>query len=190
MDIVTDYANWKFENYTLLDTLVKKKSNIIRRFPHVILVADYYYDKVANKNENLNRDEEIIFSTAFNYLHDHFNTIDLILEKVFNKNIEAMDKISKTINLLIYTNDFQSELENTDPNNLSAKKKLDDFEARVYKYIEARLEAPDEMFALLSDITTSIFDNYYSVNEIMYDIAVQLGIEPDEDDTDDYTFIY
>lgn len=184
MDIVTDYGNWKFDNYSLIDTLIKKKSDIIRRFPHIIIVADYYYNKVVNDKQNLSKDEEVIFSTAFSYLHEHFNTIELILEKYFNKNIDELDKIAKTINLLIYTNDFQNELENNPKlDTLSNRKKFSDFEEKVYKYIETHTNAPDEMFALLSDISSSIFDEYYGVNEILYDVASDLGIEPDEEES-------
>lgn len=189
MDMITDYGNWKFENYTLVDTLLKKNSNIIRRFPHVLLVVDHLYNLVTHKNYKLSNDEEIIFSSGFNYIFEHFNTINLILEKYFNKDIDAMEKISKTINLLIYTNDFQNELENTDPENMVARKKLSDFEEKVLRYIEAKIDAPDEMFALLNDITTGIFDDYYGINEIMYDVSVQMGLAPDEsEDEYDITF--
>lgn len=191
MDIVTDYANWKFENFSLLDKLVKLNSDIIKRFPHVILVCDYYYDKVTNNGYQLNREEETIFNAGFNYLYDHFSTLSLLLERDFNNNIEELNKVGKTINLLIYTNDFQVEIENVDPNNTKAKKDLADFESKVLGYIETHTNAPDEMFAVLSDITTPIFDgNYYGVNEILYDVAEELGIAPDESDTDEYTFTY
>lgn len=190
MDIVTDYGNWKFENYNLLDSLVKSKSDIIRRFPHVILVCDYFYDKVTDEGYKLNNEEEIIFQTGFNYLHDHFNTISLILERDFNKDIDALNKVSKTINLLLYTNDFQAELESSDPNNLTAIQKLADFEAKVLGFIETHTNAPDGMFAVLSDITTTIFNGeYYGVNEILYEVAEQLGIAPDESE-DELVFTY
>lgn len=182
MDMITDYGNWKFENYTLIDTLIKKNSNIIKRFPHVLLIVDHYYNLVTHDNYKLNNNEELIFSTGFNYVFEHFNTINLILTKYFNNNIDEMEKISKTINLLLYVNDFERELENQENNDLTAQKKLSDFEERVLRYIEAKLEAPDEMFALLNDITSTIFDEYYGVNEIIYDICQELGLTPDEDD--------
>lgn len=191
MDIVTDYGNWKFENYDLLDKLVKLKSDIIRRFPHVILVCDYFYDKVTNEAYELSRDEEVIFQTAFNYLFDHFSTLNLLLEKDFNNNIESLNKLSKTINLLLYVNDFQTELENNNPNDITSIKQLSDFEARVLNYISSHTNAPDEMFGLLSDITSNIFDaSYMGVNEILYEVSEELGIAPDEDDKDDYNFKY
>ncbi len=190
MDMITDYGNWKFENYTLIDTLIKNNSKIIRRFPHVLLIVDHFYNLVTHKGYKLSNDEEIIFSTGFNYIFDHFSTIKLILEKYFNNDINAMEKISKTINLLLYVNDFQRELENKDTQNLTDEKKLSDFEERVLRYIEAKLDAPDEMFALLNDITSTIFDEYYGINEIMYDISVQLGLAPDESDDDSYSIVF
>ncbi|MGM9971523.1 MAG: hypothetical protein ACI35W_03880 [Anaeroplasmataceae bacterium] len=189
MDLITDYGNWKFENYELIDTLIKNNSNIIRRFPHVLIVVDHFYNLVTHKNYTLSKDEEVIFETGFNYVFEHFNTINLILTKYFNNNINEMERISKTINLLLYTNDFERELENKEKEDLTAIKKLNDFEQRVLKYIEQRLEAPDEMFALLNDITSSIFDEYYGINEIMYDISVELGLAPDEDE-DEYNIMF
>lgn len=191
MDIVSDYGNWKFENFNLIDNLVKANSDIIRRFPHVILICDYFYDKVTNESYKLKNEEEVIFETAFNYLYDHFSTISLILERDFNNNVDEMNKFAKTINLLLYTNDFQSEINNNDPKNQTNIAKLNDFENRVLKFIETHTNAPDEMFAVLSDITTPIFDDdFMSVNEILYQVAEELGIAPDESDTNEINFTY
>ncbi len=182
MDIVSDYANWKFENYTLINTLEKNKSAIIQRFTHVISICDYYYDKVTNEKYNLSPDEEVIFDTAFNYMHDHFETISLILKQDFNSHIEEMEKCAKTINLLLYINDFQNELSNSAPLDIESKNKLDNIESRTLAYIETRTNAPDEMFQLLSDIVDLMFvDGYEGVNEILYEVAEQLQITPDED---------
>ncbi len=182
MDIISDYANWKFENYTLIDTLEKDKSAIIQRFSHVIAVCDYYYKKVTDDKYKLNRDEEVIFDTAFNYVHDHFETISLLLKQDFNSHIEEMEKCAKTINLLLYINDFQNELSNSAPNDIESENKLNDLESRVLGYIETRTNAPDEMFQLLSDVVDLMFaDGYEGVNEILYEVAEQLQITPDED---------
>ena len=51
MDIYTDYANWKLENYDLISTLVKNKSKAISRFTSVIAVVDYLYDKFVNVSQ-------------------------------------------------------------------------------------------------------------------------------------------
>lgn len=184
MDIVSDYTNWRFDKSDLINTLVSKKSDILRRFSHIILITEYYYNEVVNNNLTLSSDEEVIFSTSFNYLYNHFNTIEIILDKYFNKNIEEMEKIAKTINLLIYTNDFQNELENNPKlDTLSNRKKLSNFEERIYKYIETHTNAPDEMFGLLDDITSSIFDEYNDVNSLLYEVALDLDLIKDNEET-------
>ena len=86
MDVYTDYANWKFENYELINALITLKSKIISRFSHVILVVDYLYNKRV-KDGNLDPDLEIFFETGFNYIHDHFMTINTILKSEYRGNI-------------------------------------------------------------------------------------------------------
>ncbi len=188
MDIYSDYGNWKFENFSLVTDLINIKSSIISRFLHVISVIDFLYDKRINTNTDLPKEEEVIFESAFNYIHDHFSTIQMIFKKIFKDNLSEMDKLSKTINLLLYTNDFQNELMNTNPDDKKSYQMLCEFEEKVLKFIEDKEDAPDAMFALLSDLTTSMFDEYYSVNEIMYDVAIELGIVPDEDIDDEEEF--
>lgn len=184
MDVYSDYGNWKFENFTLIDELVKLNSSIISRFLHVINVTDHFYNKRLELNKDLPNEEEIIFETGFNYIHDHFNTVQMIKKNIFNNNVKELNKYAKTVNLLLYTNDFQNELMNTYPDEKESIRKLADFEERTLKYLESKTEAPDTMFALLSDLTNSIFDDYYSVNEIIYDVAIELGLAPDEEDLD------
>ncbi|MDE6013772.1 MAG: hypothetical protein K2G50_02370, partial [Anaeroplasmataceae bacterium] len=78
MDIYTDYANWKFENSSLIEELVRNKSKTISRFTSVIAVVDYLYEQYLKK-EYLNEDETLFFSMGFDYIHDNFNTIKTIL---------------------------------------------------------------------------------------------------------------
>ena len=108
MDIYTDYANWKLENYDLIESLVKNKSKAIARFTSVIAVVDYLYDKYVEEKK-LNEDLELIFSSGFDYIYDQFLMIETLLEKNFNNDINELEKYSKTINLLLYINDFQNE---------------------------------------------------------------------------------
>ena len=112
MDVYADYKNWKHENFEMINTLIKIKSNIISRFSHVILVVDYLYDKRQKDGQDLDPDLEVIFETGFNYIHDHFLTITSILEQEYRNDIVQMDKNSKTINLLLYIHDFENELLN------------------------------------------------------------------------------
>lgn len=176
MDVYTDYANWKFENYELINALVSLKSKIISRFSHTILVVEYLYDKRCKDDKELDPDFEVIFETGFNYIHDHFMTISSIAKTEYRNNIQEMDKNAKTINLLLYVHDFENELQNQDNYKKVDYDKLVDFEEKVFEYISKHEEVPDEFFAILDDITVSIFDDYQSVNDIMYDVALDLDL--------------
>lgn len=183
MDIYTDYANWKLENYDLIESLVKNKSKAISRFTSVIAVVDYLYDKYVEEKK-LDDDLELIFSTGFDYIYDQFLMIETLLEKNFNNDINELEKYSKTINLLLYINDFQNEALNYKEGTFDLKP-LDDLNDKVMNYLDKHENAPDEYFAILSDITSSMFDNldqeFHTVDQIYYEIAVELGIyEEDE----------
>ena len=183
MDIYTDYANWKLENYDLIESLVKNKSKAIARFTSVIAVVDYLYDKYVEEKK-LNEDLELIFSSGFDYIYDQFLMIETLLEKNFNNDINELEKYSKTINLLLYINDFQNEALNYKEGTFDLKP-LDDLNNKVMNYLDKKENAPDEYFAILSDITSSMFDNldteFHTIDQIYYEIAVELGIyEEDE----------
>ena len=109
MDIYEDYASWKKENSHLIQTLVNKKSKAIVRFSCVIAVVDYLYH-THEDGKKLSEDEEVIFSTGFDYIYDSFMMIDNILQSDFNGDIDLMETCSQTINLLLYINDFESEI--------------------------------------------------------------------------------
>ena len=180
MTIYEDYENWKDENFDLINDLIKMKSKIISRFSHVIAVVDYLYNKHEQEG-SLEEYLEVIFEHGFDYLHDHFVTISTILQKEYRGNLVGMNEYAKTINLLLYTKDFQNELENDDNAKQEDLDKLNDFEQRVLSYIEKHEEAPDEMFGLLNDITYNLFDeNYRSVNDILYDVALELDLVIDD----------
>jgi hypothetical protein len=183
MDIYTDYANWKLENYDLIESLVKNKSKAIARFTSVIAVVDYLYDEYV-KDKKLNEDLELIFSSGFDYIYDQFLMIETLLEKNFNNDINELEKYSKTINLLLYINDFQNEALNYKEGTFDLNP-LDDLNNKVMAYLDKKENAPDEYFAILSDITSSMFDNldteFHTIDQIYYEIAVELGIyEEDE----------
>lgn len=183
MDIYLDYANWKFENHELISNLVKNKSKTISRFTSVIAVVDYLYDKVVNKKA-LTNDEEVIFSTGFDYIYDQFHLIKTILEYKFDNNISEMEKCAKTINLLLYTNEFQSEAldHNLDKVNI---KLLDDLEEKVNSYLDKKENAPDEYFQILNDVNNKIFEQngieIHTVDQIFYEIALEYNIYEEDD---------
>ena len=147
MDIFEDYLNWKYENHELIKALVKKRSKTISRFTHVISVVDYLYEK---KN-SLTEDEQLIFSTGFDYIYDQFQMIGTILDCKFNKNVDEMEKYSKTINLLLYINEFKSEILNQDSikDQISELNRLED---KVNKELDNKEDSSEEDYILLNDI--------------------------------------
>lgn len=175
MTIYNDYDAWKLENIDLINALLKTNSAMIQRYKHVILVCDYLYSESTKKT--LDDYLDVIFETAFNYLSQHIDTISNILKKEYRGNIKGMVENAKTINLLLYTQDFENELDNLESANDSDKKKLGDFESQVLTYVENHTEVPDELFRILDDISLSIFnDDYQDINSILYEVALNLNL--------------
>lgn len=183
MDIYTDYGNWKFENHEFINELVKNKSKTISRFTPVIAVVDYLYDKVVDK-KSLSEDEEVIFSTGFDYIYDQFHLIKTLLELKFNNNYKELEKYAQTINLLLYINDFQSESLNY-PNLKDDIKLLDDLEDKVNKCLDNKENAPDAYFQILNETTEALFNQnnieVHTIDQIFYEIALEYEIYEDED---------
>ena len=183
MDIFEDYLNWKYENHELIHDLVKTRSNTISRFTHVISVVDYLYDK--KQKDALSEDEILIFSTGYDYIFDQFEMIKSILDLKFNKNIKEMEKYSKTINLLLYINEFQGEIANDNriKNQINQLNSLYD---RINQKLDNKINADEEDFILLNDITFNIFEKngieIHTVDSIFYDIAVEYDLVNDNDD--------
>ena len=184
-----DYASWKKTNLKLVNYLVEKKSKIIARFRYVLAVVDYLFDQVVYENKTLNTDEEEMFEVGYLYLFDRFNTIQLLCEHVFNNNYDEMEKLAKTINLLFYITDFLDEIDSLDGEHKAEHKKFAALEDEVMRSIEAKIELPDTYFALVDDISLSVFDglgiDYYGITDIFYDIAIELELI-EEDDVDYY----
>ena len=181
MDIYTDYGNWKFENHEFISNLVKNKSKTISRFTPVIAVVDYLYDKVCD-NKKLSEDEEVIFSSGFDYIYDQFHFIQTLLQFKFNNDYKKLEKNAKTINLLLFINEFIAEALNY--KNISTKE-LDELESKVNAYLDKDEVVPDEYFAILDDITAKTFEandiEVHTTDQIFYEIALELGIYKDDD---------
>ncbi|MFI3251965.1 MAG: hypothetical protein R3Y60_02365 [bacterium] len=187
MNFYDDYLAFKEDKYELIEYLISNNSNIIIRFKHVLAVIDFIYERHCS-NVRLTKDEEDIFQIGFNYIFDRFNLIELMLNKIFNDDKEQLEEFSRTINLILYVNDFKDEITNLDENN---KKDLDEFsqyEETILELLENKEHATDVEFGLLNDISMRIFDElgeeYYGINEIFYDIALEYGII-DEDDVEE-----
>ena len=184
MDIYTDYANWKFENHDFIYQLVRSKSKTISRFSSVIIVVDYLYEKYV-KDNSLTPDEEVMFNVGFDYMHDNFFTIKTLLDYTFNGDYIEMEKCAKTINLLLYVNEFQGELLNNDNILESDLKQLDNFEQKLTEYLDKKENCPDEFFPYLDDLVNPIFDrngiDFTPIEAIFYEISVALGISKNND---------
>ena len=187
MDIYTDYANWKFENYDFIHTLLYNKSKTVSRFTSVILVVDYLYNKYVN-TKKLTSDEEVFFSTGFDYIYDQFHLITTLYEYKFNKDLNEMEKYSKTINLLLYINEFQAEaLEHKSfiKNDIAPLDKLEDM---VNECLDKKQNAPDEYFGMLNDITDKLFEQnnieVTTIEQIFNEIAIEYDLFDDEDELD------
>ena len=185
MDIYEDYASWKKENSHLIQTLVNKKSKAIVRFSCVIAVVDYLYHRHID-GKTLSEDEEVIFSTGFDYIYDSFMMIDNILQSDFNGDIDLMEGCSQTINLLLYINDFESEITSSGNEDLKKElKKLSNLDEKVNDYLAKRENAPDEYFGILNDLIDDIFVSnnveIHTVEEIFYEIAIEYDIYQEDD---------
>ena len=184
MDIYIDYANWKFENHDFIYQLVRSKSKTISRFSSVIIVVDYLYEKYV-KDNSLTPDEEVMFNVGFDYMHDNFFTIKTLLDYTFNGDYIEMEKCAKTINLLLYVNEFQGELLNNDNILESDLKQLDNFEQKLTDYLDKKENCPDEFFPYLDDLVNPIFDrngiDFTPIEAIFYEISVALGISKNND---------
>lgn len=180
MNIYTDYANWKVENFDLLNTLIQGESLIIRRIDSVIKVIDYLYDQIVNHNKTLDENEEVIFESGFNYLHDHFLTIKTIYENIFKNNYLKMDSCAKSINLLLYTLDFEDELLNAKDDIDSDMQQLRDIEDKIYQALEKGENVEDTLFLYLDEITIPMFERHKltlnPVDSIFYQIAEEYNL--------------
>ncbi len=190
MDIFTDYANWKIEKYDLITTLKEVDSAIIKRYLNVLLVLDYLYEIVVDKKRKLSNDEEVIFNTGFEYLDNNFITIEELLKNNFNNNFKEMESCAKTINLYLYTLDFEDELLNlvpeTDVTLMPDLKKLEDFEDEVSTYLNNKTNVDDAMFVKLDEITENIFYRrgleINPMDSIFYQIAETYDLIKEETD--------
>lgn len=184
MDIYTDYANWKFENHEFIHELVQRKSKTIARFSSVIVVVDYLYEKYLEKNSLL-EEEEIFFQCGFDYIHDNFYTIKTLLDYQFSKNYDDLESCSKTINLLLYIHEFQSELLNYDHIDLKDVQQLDDFEYKINEFLDKKENVPDVYFPMVNDIIDKVFEknnlDFQPIESIFYEAAIEYGIYKEND---------
>jgi len=179
-DIYEDYESFKHENYELISTLIKNDSKIISRFSPVLMVVDFL--SMEKKKRKLTEDEEVFFSTGFDYIYDNFHFINTLFEFTFKKDMKEMNKCAKTINLLLYVNEFIDEAKS---NNLSDNdiKPLLEFKGKLIETIDKHKNIEDEYFVYLNELVDNLFASnnieLQTIDEIFYEIAVEYGIYDD-----------
>ena len=181
-DIFEDYESFKRENYDLISTLVKNDSKIISRFSPVLMVVDYL--SLERKKRKLNEDEKIFFSTGFDYIYDNFNLIDSLYEYTFKKDMNEMNKCAKTINLLLYVNEFIDEAKTNELSDNTIKPLLE-LKGKIVELIDKHDNIQDEYFVYVNETVDNIFQSndieLHTIDEIYYEIAQEYGIYDDND---------
>ena len=181
-DIFEDYESFKRENYDLISTLVKNDSKIISRFSPVLMVVDYL--SLERKKRKLNEDEKIFFSTGFDYIYDNFNLIDSLYEYTFKKDMNEMNKCAKTINLLLYVNEFIDEAKTNELSDNDIKPLLE-LKGKIVELIDKHDNIQDEYFVYVNETVDNIFQSndieLHTIDEIYYEIAQEYGIYDDND---------
>ncbi len=187
MNIIEDYKNWKDEHIDLIDNLLNIKSKIISRFTHVIAVCEYIS---TLSDDLLNEDLENIFEVAFTYLSRQIETIETLFEKDYRHNLNAFDKASRSINLLLQIEDYISEYENLETYDSSKADELSKLEDDVLEFAENGKDIDDIHFGILNDLVYKLFpEDYRTINDILYDVAIELNlIDSYEDDDLDIIF--
>ena len=181
-DIYEDYESFKHENYDLISTLVKHDSKIISRFSPVLMVVDYL--SIQNKKRKLTEDEYIFFSTGFDYIYDNFHLINTLFEFTFKKDMKEMEKLAKTINLLLYVNEFIDEAKSNELSDNEIKPLLE-FKGKLIENIDKHKNIEDEYFVYVNELVDNLFASHnielHTIDEIYYEIAQEYDIYQEDD---------
>ena len=183
MNNFEDYRSYKDEHIELIDELLEIKSKIISRFTHVLAICEY----ISALNEDELSDDLInIFDVAFEYLSRQIDTIETIYKKDYRNNLEAFNGASRTINLLLHIDDFLKEYETLDNFNEEGKEELSKLYDDVLEEAEKGKDIDDIYFGILNDLVYKLFpQDYRSINDILYDIAIELDLvdsfDPEEE---------
>ena len=183
MNNFEDYRSYKDEHIELIDELLEIKSKIISRFTHVLAICEYI--SALNEDE-LNDDLINIFDVAFEYLSRQIDTIETIYKKDYRNNLDAFNGASRTINLLLHIDDFLKEYETLDNANEEGKEDLSKLYDDVLEEAEKGKDINDIYFGILNDLVYKLFpQDYRSINDILYDVAIELDLvdsfDPEEE---------
>jgi len=183
INIYQDYEAWRKENYDFIKELLKIRSKTVVRFSPVLIVVDYLYE--LSKKKRLNPDELIFFRTGFDYIYDNFHYINTLYSIKYNNDINELEKYSKSINLLLYLNEFKQECKEHKEVTENDVKKLTDIEAKILEKLDNKENIDDEYFQLLNDVIDSIFEakgiEVHTIDEIYNEIAVEYNLIAEDD---------
>ena len=181
-DIYEDYESFKHENYDLISTLVKHDSKIISRFSPVLMVVDFL--SIEHKKRKLTDDEYIFFSTGFDYIYDNFHLINTLFEFTFKRDMKEMEKLAKTINLLLYVNEFIDEAKTNELTDNEIKPLLE-FKGKLIETIDKHKNIEDEYFVYVNELVDNLFASHnielHTIDEIYYEIAQEYDIYQEDD---------
>ncbi len=181
-DIYEDYESFKRENYDLISTLVKHDSKIISRFSPVLMVVDFL--NIEHKKRKLTEDEDVFFSTGFDYIYDNFHLINTLFDFRFKKDMKEMEKLAKTINLLLYVNEFIDEAKSNELTDIEIKPLLE-LKGKIIQDIDSHKNIEDEYFVDVNETVDNLCASHnielHTIDEIYYEIAQEYGIYDDND---------
>ena len=140
----------------------------------------------ALNEDELNDDLINIFDVAFEYLSRQIDTIETIYKKDYRNNLDAFNGASRTINLLLHIDDFLKEYETLDNANEEGKEDLSKLYDDVLEEAEKGKDIDDIYFGILNDLVYKLFpQDYRSINDILYDVAIELDLvdsfDPEEE---------
>ncbi len=175
----TDYASWLIEKSDLISKLKEDNSFIYIRFKHIIDVTRYLYNRKV-EDDDLDQEDENIFGIGFYYLFEQFENIDQLLKHTYDDNLEELNKHKKTIELLLNAIEFENDISYILDDPEEQINAFVELQEEIFEYIEAKKEAPEELFEKLDHVSAEIYENndldYYPIKEIFYDIAEMLDL--------------
>ena len=181
--VLKDYASWKLENHTTIETFKENNNIVYQRLEPVFVVLEHIYN-LACEGEVEDEDMATIFEIGFNYLHDQFNVIKIYFESLFQSNCDDFVHYAEMLLFLTYIFDIRTDLENHGFDSDIAD--LNDIETYIENMIMERREDFDYVRVTLNEALNKVFEmidyEYVSIVDIYSEIAENFGIYLYEDD--------
>lgn len=176
--VLKDFANWKMDNWEVLERFKENGSYIYERFEPVYAVLNHIYERAVELGE-LDEERETIFSVGLNYLHAQFEVIKIYYEKLFDSDCEAFEAFMPLVGYLLFIADFRADLEEVE-DDLSFDA-LNEAETLIENMIAERRNAFDYAGEKLNEAVRDIIEHldfeYVSIIDIFVEIAENLNIE-------------